>query len=247
MRQAEAFGASDLASLAELGGELRTVEANSVFVPEGARGNAIHVLLDGWAARFKMLDNGSRQVPALRLAGDICNLDALYLDRMDCGTVSLTRCTVAAIPREGLLALIDRRPGVRAAIGRMAAVDNGVSAQWTVCLGRRSARERLAHLLCELQARLRAVGASGDDGFALPLTQEEIADVLGLTAVHVNRTLQTLRGSGLIRLKDQRLQVPDVQALQELAGFDARYLHLPGEDGASGLRAAESVKSLQLA
>jgi len=247
MRQAEAFGAPDLASLADLGGEVRTVEANTVILPEGARGNAIHVLLDGWAARFKILENGSRQVPALRLAGDICDLDALYLERRDCGTASLTRCTVAAIPGEGLLALIDRQPGVRAAIGRLAAVENGISSQWTVCLGRRSARERLAHLLCELQARLQAVGAAGDGGFALPLTQEEIADVLGLTSVHVNRTLQTLRSSGLIRLKDQRLQVPDLQALQRLAGFDARYLHLPCEDKLAGPRAAEPVRTYQIA
>jgi hypothetical protein len=105
----------------------------------------------------------------------------------------------------------------------------------------------LAHLSVRTQARLRAVGLSGDGGFALPLTQEEIADVLGLTSVHVNRTLQTLRSTGMIRLKDQRLQVPDLQALQRLAGFDARYLHLPSEDGTSRSRVAEPVRTYQIA
>lgn len=230
LQQAPGFGSADLASLAALNAELRSVEANTIFMPEGPRGGAIHVLLDGWAARFKILENGSRQIPALLLPGDVCDIDALHLDRLDWGTVALTRGTVAAISRDKLTALIDRQGGVRAAIGRMAAVDHAVATQWTVCLGRRSARERLAHLLCELFARLHAVRAAGNSGFTLPLTQEEIADVLGLTAVHVNRTLQTMRSQGLIQLRDHRLYVPDLDALRRLAGFDGLYLHLPDED-----------------
>lgn len=247
LHRAKAFGASDLASLQELGAEVRTIEANTNFLPEGPRRGAVHVLLDGWAARFKILENGSRQIPALRLPGDICDIEALYLDQMDCGTTSLTRCAVAAVARDGLAALINRRAGVRAAIGRMAAVENAIATQWTVCLGRRSARERLAHLLCELMARLQAVRAAGASGFTLPLTQEEIADVLGLTAVHVNRTLQNLRSDGLIRLKDHRLQVPDLGALHRLAGYDGRYLHLPGEEGPGGHRTAGPEGSLHIA
>jgi len=234
LRQAADFGSADLASLAAIGAELRSVDSNTNFLAEGPRGGAIHVLLEGWAARFKILVNGSRQIPALLLPGDICDIDALHLDRLDWGTTALTPVTVAAISRDKLIQLIDRQSGVRAAIGRMAAVENAVATQWAVCLGRRSARERLAHLLCELFVRLEAVRAAGDSGFTLPLTQEEIADVLGLTAVHVNRTLQNLRSDGLIQLRDHRLTVPDMQALRGLAGFDGLYLHLPDKERVAG-------------
>ena len=229
MRHAADFGASDLSALATLGVELRVVESNATIVPEGPRNGTIHVLLEGWAARVKILENGSRQIPALMLPGDICDIGALHLDRLDWAVSALTRCTVAAIPRDGLNALLDRHKGLRAAIGRMAAVENSISTQWTVCLGRRSARERLAHLLCELFVRLQAVRGASADGFLLPLTQEEIADVLGLTAVHVNRTLQNLRSDGLITLKEYRLYIPDLGALRRLAGFDGNYLHSTGD------------------
>lgn len=220
--------------------EVRGVEANAAIVPEGPRGANLHVVLDGWAARCKMLENGARQIPALLLPGDICDLDALHLDRLNWATLAVTRCTVAAVPREGLLTLMDRYPGLREGVYRIAAVENALGTEWTVCLGRRSARERLAHLLCELLARLQAVRAAGDSGFTLPLTQEEIADVLGLTAVHVNRMLQTLRGEGLVQLRGRRLHVPDTEALRRLAGFDGRYLHLPSEGRVAQRSAGEA-------
>ena len=231
LRQSQSFGAADLAAIAALPVDIRNVDANGTIVPEGSRGDRIHVLLDGWAARFKILENGSRQIPALMLPGDMCDIDALHLDRNDCGTMAVTRCTVAVFQRDQLTALFDKHRGVRDAVYRMMSIDNAIATQWTVCLGRRSARERLAHLLCELHARLDAVGHASDGasgrGFMMPLTQEEIADVLGLTAVHVNRTLQGLRSDGLIQLRDHRLTIPDEAALRRVAGFDGGYLHLP--------------------
>ena len=231
LRQSPAFGAADLAAIAAMPVDIRTVDANGTVVPEGSRGDRINVVLDGWAARFKILENGSRQIPALMLPGDMCDIDALHLDRNDCGTVAVTRCTLAVFGRDQLLTLFDKHRGLRDAIYRIMATDNAIATQWTVCLGRRSARERLAHLICELHARLDAVGAASDGAnarsFAMPLTQEEIADVLGLTAVHVNRTLQGLRSDGLIQLKDHRLTIPDEGALRRVAGFDGGYLHLP--------------------
>lgn len=231
LRQSPGFSGADLAAISALPVDIRNVDANGTVVPEGSRGDRIHVLLDGWAARFKILENGSRQIPALMLPGDMCDIDALHLDRNDCGTMAVTRCTVAVFGRDQLTALFDKHRGIRDAVYRMMAIDNAIATQWTVCLGRRSARERLAHLLCELHARLDAVGQASDGasgrGFAMPLTQEEIADVLGLTAVHVNRTLQGLRSDGLIQLRDHRLTIPDEAALRRVAGFDGGYLHLP--------------------
>ena len=235
LRQSRAFGSADVAALAELPADIRNVEANASIVPDGSRGDRIHVLLDGWAARFKILENGSRQIPALMLPGDMCDIDALHLDRSDFGVMAITRCTVLVFARDALVALFDGHPGLRDSVYRMMAVDNAIATQWTVCLGRRSARERIAHLLCELHARLAAVGDAGSGSYALPLTQEELADVLGLTAVHVNRTLQALRADGLISLRDHRLAIPDLDALSRAAGFDPAYLHLRDDaDGTGG-------------
>ena len=228
LRQSPEFGADDLAALSAIAVERRVVDADATIVPEGRRGENMHLIVEGWAARSKILENGSRQIPALLLPGEFCDLDAIQLEHNDCGVVALTRCAVITIPRDALLAAMNRHRGLRDAVWRMMATENTIATQWTVCLGRRSARERLAHLLCELRARLVAVGAAptGAD-HALPLTQEEMADVLGLTAVHVNRTLQKLRGDGLIRWRDGRLSVLDEEKLRRLAGFNAKYLHLP--------------------
>lgn len=238
LRQSADFGPADLAALSALPVEVRPVEANTTFIRESRRGEHAHVVLDGWAARFKILENGSRQVPALLLAGDVCDLDQLHLDHVDCGVIALNRCTVATLPRDALLGALDAHRGLRRAIGRMAAVENAIATQWTVCLGRGSARERLAHLLCELLARLHAVGAASADACTFPLTQEQMADVLGLTSVHVNRTLQGLRSEGLIALRDQRLTVLDPRALRRAGGFEGHYLHIgpPQDIGAARAR-----------
>jgi len=209
--------------------ETRTFDADQTISAEGKHGERIHAVLDGWAARVKILENGSRQIPMLMLPGDICDLAALHLDRLDFGTVAITRCTVMTFEREKLRAAIDRGRTLRDAFARMMAIENALAMQWTVCLGRRTARERLAHLLCELWARLNAVGAAQGDSFAFPLTQEELADVLGLTAVHVNRTLQSLRIEGLIQLAEHRLTIANRAALAQLGAFDGKCLHLPPE------------------
>lgn len=226
LRQSPSFAPSDESAIRALPADIRIVDADSSFISEGARGDRIHVVLDGWAARFRILENGSRQIPAVFLPGDICDIDALQLPRNACGVMAITRCTVAAFGREALLSLMDAHRGLRDGVYRAMAVDNAVATQWTVCLGRRSARERLAHLLCELHARLQSADAATAEGYGLPLTQEELADVLGLTAVHVNRTLQGLRSDGLIHLRDHRLGIPDATALRRVAGFDPTYLHL---------------------
>lgn len=226
LRRSPDLGAADLAALSGAPAEIRTVEAHATIFAEGDRGDRVHVVLEGWAARVKILENGSRQIPALFLPGDVCNFDALHLGRSDCGAVALTRVTSLAFARDPFRTLLDRHRGLRDAFARMLATELAAVTQWAVCLGRRSARERMAHLLCELLTRMDAAGAARANGCAMPLTQEEMADVLGLTAVHVNRTLQALRADGLITLRDQRLTVEDKAALARAAGFDAGYLHL---------------------
>ncbi len=252
LRRSVVVSGGDLAALSALAVEIRTFDPHATLVPEGRSGDCIHVVLDGWAACVKILENGSRQMPAIFVPGDVCDIGGLFLGHSACSAVALTRCTVALVPREPLIALFDRHRGLRDAFGRIMATQLSTATQWAVCLGRRSARERMAHLLCELFVRLDAVGvaagaggpdfAAGGPGFAasgtwcdFPLTQEEMADVLALTAVHVNRTLQALRHDGLIQLRDQRLTIKDWAALKRAGGFDPAYLHLDDAVPAPGI------------
>lgn len=234
LKGSAAIGVAELAALAAAPVEVRMIDAQAAIIVDGSRSVRIHLLLDGWSARFKVLENGTRQIAALGVPGDVCNPEALHLDRNDCGTIALTRCTVASLGREHVRALHDRHASLRDAHARMMAVAGAIATQRTVCLGRRSARERLAHLLCELFVRLRAIGQvverSGASGYTLPLTQAELADVLGLTAVHVNRTLQAMRADGIVQLKDRRLTIPDPARLARAGAFDGAYLHMGGDE-----------------
>ena len=121
---------------------------------------------------------------------------------------------------------MDAHPRVTQALLWEQLVTVAIQRQWTLCLGRLSAFERVAHLLCELFLRLRGVGLAANGACELPVTQIDLSDATGLTPVHVNRTLQELRGAGLVRLGDKKLVIPDLRALQDAAQFNPNYLHL---------------------
>ena len=206
--------------------DVRLVRAKQDILAEGERPDHVHVILEGWAARYKALSDGSRQIVAFLIPGDFCDLHAAVLGHMDHGIVALTRCRVAYIPSAELDALTAHQNGLTKAIWWATLVDEGVLREWILNVGRRDAFERIAHLLCELQARMQMVGLVEEDRFALPLTQEQLADATGLTAVHVNRTLQRLRKRNLIEIGSGVLTIPDVGALREAAGFNGNYLHI---------------------
>lgn len=219
---------ADAAAVERLCDHLRLVPARQSLVREGDAGETIYVLLEGWAARVKHFADGRRQCTALVLPGDVCNLDALHVRAHDYGVVALTPCKVAAISRQQLGDLAAGSSSVAAALAWMLCIDNAIACEWIACVGRRSSRQHLAHLFCELLTRLAAVGEGDMTGFTMPLTQEEIADAMGITSVHVNRTVQGLRADGLISLDAHRLRVLDWPALQRVADFNPGYLHLDG-------------------
>ena len=233
LRLLTAIGDTELTALEHLLTGKRHIRARSELVNERGADPRLHVLLDGWACRYRLLADGRRQITMLLVPGDICNLDVLHVRNSHEALATLTPCTVAGLDPATVRSLADRSPRVADAFGWLGAVENAVLAERNTSLGRRSAREHLAHLLCELHVRLAAVGRAQDLRYTLSLTQEEIADVLGLTAVHVNRTLQGLRGAGLIELHGHALVIRDWDALQRTAGFRADYLHLEGVDGTS--------------
>ena len=203
----------------------RSVRIGTDLVEEGQRTDSVFIVVDGWACRYMTTSGGGRQFPALVLPGDIGNLDSLMLDQLDYGVRTLSHATVVALPRDRALALAALHPGIARTFTWLAMIENVILSKWVLSLGRRDARERLAHLLCELNARLNAEEGNRSS-FGHPLTQEQIGDALGLTAVHVNRTIQQLRTEGVIVTSGRTMTLPDLARLRRIGGFDPSYLHI---------------------
>lgn len=204
---------------------MKSLGANCELVREGEGTDSIFVVTGGWACRYATTREGGRQLPALLLPGDIANLDSLLFDRIDYGVRTLTRTTVVPLPRDRVLALTADHPGIARTFTWLGLVENAILSRWALSIGRRSAFEGLAHLLCELSVRTFAEQGN-ESSFLFPLTQEQIADVLGLTAVHVNRMMQQLRGDRLVTIQNRIMRIPDVARLRSVADFNPRYLHL---------------------
>ena len=203
----------------------RTLDAGIALAREGEPTDSLYVLTTGWACRYKTTREGARQMPALLVPGDICNLDNLMFGAANYGVRTFTRATVLTLPRDRALALSAQHPGIARTFTWLALVENAILSQWALSLGRQSARERLAHLLCELSVRLGYVEGEAESRFELPLTQEHISDVLGLTSVHVNRTIQQLRTEGLVITDRRMVTIRDVAELRRIGEFDSAYLH----------------------
>ena len=203
----------------------RSVRPNVDLVREGERADSIFILVDGWACRYATTPDGSRQLPAILIPGDVANLDTLMFERLNYGVRTLTEASVVALPRDRALALVAEHPGIAKTFTWLALVENAILSAWSLSLGRRSALERLAHFLCEMGVRLDA-GERDGSSFAFPLTQEQIADALGLTSVHVNRTMQHLRSEGMAVTANRTVTLPDVEGLRRLGSFDPSYLHI---------------------
>ena len=202
----------------------RTVPAKQDIISEGDKPEHVHVVLDGWAARYKTLPDGSRQILAFLIPGDFADLHVTILKEMDHGIVALIPSRVAYAPHRQMEELPLHRPQLARALWRATLIDEAVLRSWIVNLGRRDAAARIAHLFCELHARMALVGLVSEGQFRLPLTQEVIGDATGLTSVHVNRVLQRLRSDGLIVLEHGELTIVDAAELGRLAGFDPNYL-----------------------
>jgi CRP-like cAMP-binding protein len=219
------LSAEDEDAILALCSKVREVGARRDIISEGDNPENVHVMMEGWAARYKVVDDGARQITAFLLPGDFCDLHVAILGEMDHGIVALTPAKVAYVPHQAMEELQRERPELVRALWWATLVDEAVLRSWIVNIGRRDAQQRIAHLFCELHARLKLVGLVTAGQFDLPLTQEILADALGLTPVHVNRTLQRLRSDDLIVLKSGELTILDIEGLRKLAGFDPNYLH----------------------
>lgn len=187
----------------------------------------LRVVLSGFACRYRILEDGRRQIIAFILPGDFCNLTAASFGTATCSVTTLSGCVVAEARWSDVEDAAGRCPGIARALSWSTLVENDILREWLVNLGQRLTEVRMAHLFCELACRLTAVGHLGRHGFPVPLTQKDLGDALGVSTVHVNRVLQALRNAGLVKLTSGRLWIPDFAALADYAHFTADYLHLP--------------------
>lgn len=231
------FSPDDEATLGRLVRGADWIGPDHDLLQEGAAAKAVWAVLEGWACAYKQLEDGRRQITAYLLPGDLCGTPIVCPGIVNYSVAALTPVRAARIPASLLLATMDNHPPIMRAVWLDMLATSAIQREWTANIGFRTARERMAHLFCEIVSRLRAVGLGDEDGCVLPLTQEDLGEALGISTVHVNRTLQELRQAGLITLKRQRLDIPDFAALREVARFDDVYLcHLPSAGGQNGAK-----------
>lgn len=221
----------EVAPLASLQAGTRAVRRNREIVTEGRNYEALLVLLEGSAIRYRVLRDGRRQVLNIVLPGDFIGFPGCFFEGALYSVTALSDASVSAVPFTALLGLFDRAPRLAAAIFWSFACEAAIYAEHLIDVGRRSALERVAHFLLELLTRLQVVGLADERSYHMPLTQELIGDALGLSVPHVNRTLRQLRDDGLVAIEEQRIIIRDMDGLAALADFEKAYLsrfRLPG-------------------
>jgi CRP-like cAMP-binding protein len=227
MEQFTHFSEEERRTLDKLLSERRVQHAaGEDIIAEGQHSPDCHVIVTGFACRYIMLPNGSRQIMAFLLPGDLCDAEIFILKEMDHGVAAMSPTTTALVPADTMKHMLRGGGCLGEALWWGTMVDLATLRQRIVDHGRRDAREELAHLLYELLVRYRMVGRATDDAFELPITQSDLADATGLTEVHVNRTLKTLREDKLITWKGRTVTILSPDRLKDVAGFSANYLHL---------------------
>lgn len=216
---------ADRQAFLDLPWQHRTLELAAYLAREGERPQQCAMLLDGFVYRQKLTDDGDRQIVALHIPGDPLDLHMLFMAAADHNVQALTRATVATVPRAAVEALVAERPAFAHAVIVSLLADASIGREWLLNIGRRDARARLAHLLCEFACRMDAHQLGGPDGYELPMTQEQLGDALGLTAVHVNRTLKSLAADGVIHRQGRRIAFKNWEEIRDIAGFSTLYLH----------------------
>jgi CRP-like cAMP-binding protein len=207
----------------------RSFAAGQDIVASGSRPAYSTIIVDGLAARYKVLTDGGRQFTSLQVPGDFVDLYAFLLKTMDHGVIALSPCRVILADHSKLRGITERAPHLTRLLWLDTLIDGAIHREWIVAMGRRSKVSHLAHLICELFVRLQAVKRTNGMSFHLPVSQAELADVLGLSVVHMNRVISALRNSGVIAWANHTVTVLDWQKLQQIAEFDPTYLSMTRE------------------
>lgn len=239
LSQRSALSEEDCRAVSALPFVLRSQNPNAYLVREGEPPRPhCSFVLSGLAFRHKLTFNGTRQIVSIHLRGDLLDLQHLFLNVADHSIQALTELAVANIEREPLQEIALQRPAVARALWIDGLVDASIYREWVLNVGRRDARARIAHILCELAVRMRVAGAIDTPEFSLPMTQEQLGDAAGLTSVHVNRTLKALAKDGLIHQNGKSIMIRDWDKIRQVGDFNPLYLHLdqvaPHFDGPLG-------------
>jgi CRP-like cAMP-binding protein len=227
------FDDGDRGALLALPHTVKTLEHNHYIVRELDRAEYSCVLLSGYAIRHKIVAGGARQICSVHMKGDLVDLQNSLLGTADHSVQMLTAGKVAMVPREAVTKIAFERPAIGKAMWTDTLVDGSIFREWIANVGRRDARTRVAHILCEFSLRLKVAGLGEQNGYEMPMTQEQLGDATGLTSVHINRTLKGLEADGLIeRTTPRSIVVGDWRKLAETGDFNSAYLHLHQADPA---------------
>lgn len=229
LRQHAEVSDSDGEAILALPSSIRTLESATYLLREGDLPEHCPILGAGFAYRQKLTGDGLRQIVSLHIPGDALDLQHLFLPVADHSVQMLTRGEAAFVRRRDVEELIRARPGIARAILTSLLVEASISREWVLNVGRRDARARLAHLLCEFAVRMRTIDVTESTGFNLPITQEQLADMLGFAIAHTNRTLKSLEDDGLLTRNKRSIMFPHIDRLREIGDFNERYLHLDRE------------------
>ena len=203
------------------------VPRHSDIVAEGSTPECCILIMSGFACRYKLLPEGGRQIQAFKIAGDLPDLYGFILGSTDHAIGALTTCEVAVILHKELQQICQTFPNIARALWRDSLIDGAIAREWLTGVARRDAYSRTAHLICEQYSRMKAVGLARDGILEFPVTQAEIADALGLSTVHVNRTMKTLSREKLISYRNHDITILRWPELQAAGQFDPEYLHWP--------------------
>jgi len=226
--------AADREAILALPHSVKRVEQHHYIIRERDKASHSCVLLSGFAVRHKIVGGGYRQICAIHMKGEIVDLQNSVLGTADHSVQMLTTGQIAMIPRDEIVRLAFERPAVGRAMWFDTLVDGSIFREWIANVGRRDARTRVAHLLCEFALRLKVAELGDEVGYQLPMTQEQLGDATGLTSVHINRTIKQLEAEGLIeRVSPRSITIGDWKKLADAGDFDSHYLHL--DDGEMAL------------
>lgn len=212
-------------ALQQAAGEIRRYPAGSDLVVEGSEPTASTLLVDGMASRYNLTESGKRQITAVHVPGDFVDLHSFPLKRMDHSVGALTNCVVVAFPHAGLERLTENFPHLTRMLWMLTLIDGALHRRWLVSMGRTFAESHLAHFLCEIYLRLEVVGRAGGHRMKLPVTQQELGDILGVSAVHANRTVQALRADHLIEWTGPDVRMLDWDRLVDVGQFEPSFLY----------------------
>ena len=224
LRRHSELSDGDVDALISLNGRTKSYSSGSITSRDGGAKTDCSLLHSGVAVGHKIVGDGGRQIISMYLPGELLDFDGMFLQSLDYNIQAISDCEISLFPRDGLIAMMFERPSIGRALFRDTMIRAAISREWMTNLGRRDSRTKVAHLLCELTLRLKVIGGYDNHGFELPITQEQISDIIGVTPMHVGRVLKELSREGLIDRANRHIKVVDEEKLKLTGDFKPTYL-----------------------